>query len=81
MSADGLSCSVSFEYGQLRSNDSEESVSLEKGDESQNCYFLGESGLKPFPHQIPPVFDGPTVFNDTATYYDRALAYIAAGDE
>lgn len=31
--------------------------------------------------QIPPVFDGPTVFNSTATYYDRALAYIAAGDE
>ncbi|GAA5989053.1 hypothetical protein JCM5350_003641 [Sporobolomyces pararoseus] len=31
--------------------------------------------------KIPPVFDGPTVFNDTATYYDRALAYIAAGDD
>ncbi|GAA5963539.1 hypothetical protein JCM3765_006273 [Sporobolomyces pararoseus] len=31
--------------------------------------------------KIPPVFDGPTVFNDTTTYYDRALAYIAAGDD
>ncbi|CEQ40430.1 SPOSA6832_02041, partial [Sporobolomyces salmonicolor] len=30
---------------------------------------------------VPPVFDGPTIFNDTATYYDRALQYIAAGDE
>ncbi|GAA5904230.1 uncharacterized protein JCM6883_006417 [Sporobolomyces salmoneus] len=31
--------------------------------------------------KVPPVFDGPTVFNETATYYDRALAYIAAGDD
>ncbi|GAA5920901.1 hypothetical protein JCM1841_002377 [Sporobolomyces salmonicolor] len=30
---------------------------------------------------VPPVFDGPTIFNDTATYYDRALQYIAAGDD
>ncbi|GAA5850918.1 hypothetical protein JCM3766R1_004000 [Sporobolomyces carnicolor] len=32
-------------------------------------------------HKIPPVFDGPTVFNASATYLDRALAYIAAGDD
>ncbi|GAA6013486.1 hypothetical protein JCM11491_006097 [Sporobolomyces phaffii] len=31
--------------------------------------------------KIPPVHNGPTVFNNTATYYDRALAYIAAGDD
>ncbi|GAA5827670.1 hypothetical protein JCM5353_008369 [Sporobolomyces roseus] len=30
---------------------------------------------------VPPSFKGPTVFNETATYYDRALAYIAAGDD
>ncbi|GJN88968.1 hypothetical protein Rhopal_001939-T1 [Rhodotorula paludigena] len=31
--------------------------------------------------QIPPEFDGPTVFNRTTTYKQRALAYIAAGDD
>ncbi|GAA6062204.1 hypothetical protein JCM10212_006485 [Sporobolomyces blumeae] len=30
---------------------------------------------------VPPVYHGPTVFNETATYYDRALAYVAAGDD
>ncbi|GAA5849743.1 hypothetical protein JCM8547_000551 [Rhodosporidiobolus lusitaniae] len=30
---------------------------------------------------VPPVFSGPTVFNDSVTYYDRAKAYIAAGDD
>lgn len=29
----------------------------------------------------PPVFDGPTVFKPSTTYYERAKAYIAAGDE
>ncbi|GAA5881904.1 hypothetical protein JCM16303_003459 [Sporobolomyces ruberrimus] len=32
-------------------------------------------------NKVPPEFDGPTVFNPTATYHDRALAYIAAGDD
>ncbi|GAA6020835.1 hypothetical protein JCM10207_001673 [Rhodosporidiobolus poonsookiae] len=30
---------------------------------------------------VPPAFDGPTVFNSSVTYYDRAMAYIAAGDD
>ncbi|GAA5943281.1 hypothetical protein JCM10213_007949 [Rhodosporidiobolus nylandii] len=30
---------------------------------------------------VPPVFDGPTVFNESVTYYERAKAYIAAGDD
>ncbi|GAA5885750.1 hypothetical protein JCM6882_007553 [Rhodosporidiobolus microsporus] len=30
---------------------------------------------------VPPVFRGPTSFNDSVTYYDRAMAYIAAGDD
>ncbi|GAA5968816.1 hypothetical protein JCM11641_000742 [Rhodosporidiobolus odoratus] len=30
---------------------------------------------------VPPEFDGPTVFNNSVTYYDRAKAYIAAGDD
>lgn len=30
---------------------------------------------------VPPVFDGPTIFKPSTTYYDRAQAYIAAGDE
>ncbi|BGO99367.1 Proteophosphoglycan ppg4 [Rhodotorula toruloides ATCC 204091] len=32
-------------------------------------------------HKVPPVFQGPTVFNESATYYDRALAYIKAADD
>ncbi|GAA6047015.1 hypothetical protein JCM3770_004152 [Rhodotorula araucariae] len=30
---------------------------------------------------VPPAFDGPTVFDKSTTYYERALAYIAAGDD
>ncbi|GAA5895078.1 hypothetical protein JCM8208_000107 [Rhodotorula glutinis] len=30
---------------------------------------------------VPPVFDGPTIFKPSTTYYDRAQAYIAAGDD
>ncbi|BGP39611.1 hypothetical protein JCM10449v2_003562 [Rhodotorula kratochvilovae] len=29
---------------------------------------------------VPPVFDGPTIFGKKTTYYERALAYIAAAD-
>ena len=29
----------------------------------------------------PPIFDGPTVFKPSTTYYERAKAYIAAEDE
>ncbi|GEM07594.1 proteophosphoglycan ppg4 [Rhodotorula toruloides] len=31
--------------------------------------------------QVPPVFQGPTVFKESTTYYERALAYIKAADE
>ncbi|GAA5830830.1 hypothetical protein JCM11251_001091 [Rhodosporidiobolus azoricus] len=32
-------------------------------------------------HMVPPPFNGPTSFNDSVTYYDRAMTYIAAGDD
>ncbi|BGP31683.1 hypothetical protein JCM10296v2_003457 [Rhodotorula toruloides] len=32
-------------------------------------------------NKVPPVFQGPTVFDESATYYDRALAYIKAADD
>ncbi|GAA5942043.1 uncharacterized protein JCM15063_004279 [Sporobolomyces koalae] len=32
-------------------------------------------------NMVPPVFNGPSVFNKSATYLDRAKAYIAAGDD
>jgi len=30
---------------------------------------------------VPPRFAGPTIFNASTTYFERAKAYIAAADE
>ncbi|KPV75174.1 uncharacterized protein RHOBADRAFT_53189 [Rhodotorula graminis WP1] len=30
---------------------------------------------------VPPVFAGPTIFKPSTTYYERAKAYVAAGDD